>query len=106
MLRKKNKIGSIAGHYLKVYYKAVIIKTVWYWHKNRHMDQQSRIQGQETNFQLHGQLIYDHRGGKGTHQSNDSLFNSGVGKTGQIHAKEKKKGNQTSLTPYTKINSK
>ena len=87
-MRKKNRARRINLPDCRLYYKATVTETVWYWHKNRNIDQWNSIENPEINPCTYGYLIFFTKEARIYNGTKTVSSISGAGKTGQLHVKE------------------
>ena len=73
---------------LKLYYRAIVIKTAWYWYSDRQLDQCNRIEDPEMNPHTYGHLVF-YNGAKTIQWEKKTAFSTnGTVRTGGYHVEE------------------
>ena len=98
-MRKKNGTGGTRLPDFILFYKATFINTVWFWYKNRNVDERNQIESPKINPCTHEHIVFD-KGGENIKWRKDNLFNKWWWQNWTATCKRMKL--EYFLTPYTK----
>lgn len=57
-MKEKKKVEGLIFSDFKMYFKAMVTKPVWYWHKNRQIEKLNRMESSEINPCIYGQIVF------------------------------------------------